>query len=385
MSGFQSHPFLYCFRSWPRIASHLSHVCLAIGITLLPLTFSGVATASYPPPVPTDVPDEPQRLSTPTLINSGTTAQGTDYQVYVYDSDQGLCFDVYTPADDSTDGACGLDIPPTMAFNAAVFGNTEKKETIVYGPADPAVARLEFTVPGAAVVSLIPGTLPGRAVDYFVGEVQSTAEPLTLKALDAAGKTQDSWTEPVSPDVNLGENVDEPTGTAIEEAEQASGPDNFDRFSGSCTGFAAYMEFDPPVYGGEALESRYTLSSDGTCTGKINGLAVTDAPVAVNLSGRGHVTGCIAPYQSITPEGTLTFTNGTPETGDDVDLEAKFTFATAWAANPDHLLEVAGNAGGDGLGTARLEPSPQIPGCDWVGATRAWTTMEFSALAGIKG
>jgi hypothetical protein len=83
---------------------------------------------------------------------------------------------------------------------------------------------------------------------------------------------------------------------------------NTDSFDGSCS-LQGQVRFDPPATNTQQpLTSSY--DADGTCTGKLNGRAVSDVPV--KLQNSGHAFAACTRAQTTEPwVGTLSFANGT--------------------------------------------------------------------------
>lgn len=97
-----------------------------------------------------------------------------------------------------------------------------------------------------------------------------------------------------------------------------------DTFSGSCKDIEGVAKFDVPL-SNTVSDNVYHFAGTGTCTGKLNGADITDAPIAAQVDG--PFTGSCESSESTAPgPGKLVFTKGTPATGDDVTITFTMTF-----------------------------------------------------------
>ena len=84
-------------------------------------------------------------------------------------------------------------------------------------------------------------------------------------------------------------------------------------WEGGCT-IDGESTFERPI-GALPRPVRYTDAGTGTCTGRLNGVPVTNTPILLAAEGMGSV-GCLATDSIMF--GTLTFTNATRSPRDDV-------------------------------------------------------------------
>jgi hypothetical protein len=87
-----------------------------------------------------------------------------------------------------------------------------------------------------------------------------------------------------------------------------STPTNAESFDGSCE-FQGDVTFDPPARN-EARPGGSAYNARGTCTGKLNGREIADAPVEISQAGRANVS-CLRAHTTAPWEGTMRFSDGT--------------------------------------------------------------------------
>lgn len=166
---------------------------------------TGAAFAVYPPAPPEDV-TEPVATSSRTLAASDRTPGGTAYDVYVYDSDAGLCVDIYVSADGNTGGACGTQIQAGQQF-AEVLTGTSGAETIVAGPVAPDVAKLTVDA-GTGVKEVVPAPVAGRSFGLFHAALApvpgSDVPSIAITAFSSDGRIIDSNVSSTSPPTEPG-------------------------------------------------------------------------------------------------------------------------------------------------------------------------------------
>ena len=113
-------------------------------------------------------------------------------------------------------------------------------------------------------------------------------------------------------------------------------------FSGSCS-LTGMVTFSAPI-GLLPAERAHQFVGSGTCTGKLNGVAVAGAPVSDVVTVDGGYNGCLANV-AFAGAGSLVFFPGSGQ-----QATVGFDQTTAGAGDPLALV-LSGNAGGVGLGT----------------------------------
>jgi hypothetical protein len=140
---------------------------------------------------------------------------------------------------------------------------------------------------------------------------------------------------------------------------------NTDSFAGSCT-LQGQVKFDPPATNTQtALHSSYDAS--GTCTGKLDGRSVSDAPVKMTQGGSAFAS-CLraqttAPWVGVLAFGdgtkvgyTLDFTSmGTELTGTAYGQRSGYANGRASFATQRTPPDVAARCGGDGVKEAPMD------------------------------
>jgi len=90
--------------------------------------------------------------------------------------------------------------------------------------------------------------------------------------------------------------------------KQVLGPSqNTESFDGSCS-FEGDVTFSPPAKNDSAALV-YTYDSKGTCSGRLDGVSVSDAPVTMHQSGPAY-GGCQRAMTTAPGQGTFTFADG---------------------------------------------------------------------------
>jgi hypothetical protein len=120
-----------------------------------------------------------------------------------------------------------------------------------------------------------------------------------------------------------------------------------DSFDGSCDPITGSAKFDTPLSSTEA-DNGYHFTGTGSCTGTLNGAAVTDTPITAQVDGKFHGS-CSGSKSTDNGPGKLVFTKGTPAAGDDVTVTFTMTF-TGTASEVDFVLK--GTKSGEATGHA---------------------------------
>jgi hypothetical protein len=131
-------------------------------------------------------------------------------------------------------------------------------------------------------------------------------------------------------------------------AVPATGAEAANTVEGRCT-LRGELTFDPPLANQPAFV-RYRDHSTGTCTGTLNGVPHTDAPVVLRGEGAGTL-GCL--FGRTLTRGTVTFTQGTRKRQDDVSI-------AYWAESTGGLTQFVsrshGAISGEGIGYFNFLP-----------------------------
>ena len=153
-------------------------------------------------------------------------------------------------------------------------------------------------------------------------------------------------------------------------------------FDGSCdvTGIA---KFDHPLTGQPAANGYDFNSASGTsCTGTVDGKQVTDAPAVVHVKGQGTLSCAVSSAQA--GVGTLTMTQGTATTADDVTVGFGLDIVGALTEVP---LRVTGSQGGFGAGEASFRDSAgpgTVSDCNGAGVPQLGFTATFRTVQPIQ-
>jgi hypothetical protein len=146
-------------------------------------------------------------------------------------------------------------------------------------------------------------------------------------------------------------------------------PPGSDHFDGSCA-VQGEVTFTPPATTTEQ-PLRYAYEAHGTCTGRLDGRELADAPVTVRQAGSVHAS-CLRDRTTAPGDGALTFADGTT---------VRYTLDfTGVATEVDFTLY--GERAGTAPGTGTFRTSDSDPGavanCGGDGLDRATLAMEFT-------
>ena len=116
-------------------------------------------------------------------------------------------------------------------------------------------------------------------------------------------------------------------------------------FEGTCDPIEGAAKFDQPLTMTEA-DNGYHFTGTGTCSGKLNGVEVEDAPITAKVDGtfKGSCEGSESTNEG---PGSLVFTRGTPDAADDVVITFTMTF-TGQASEIEFKLEGTKSGEADG-------------------------------------
>jgi hypothetical protein len=148
-------------------------------------------------------------------------------------------------------------------------------------------------------------------------------------------------------------------GHGIYRKQVISSRGNGDSFAGSCS-VQGTNAFDPPATN-ESQPLRYEFNGTGTCTGKLNGRDVKDAPVKAHTGGRSE-GGCRSAHTTAPGDGLIAFDSGEL-------IRNTFDFTS-------NSTEIDGTAYGERAGTADIHASF---------ATQRTNPAEVSAQCGGEG
>lgn len=135
-----------------------------------------------------------------------------------------------------------------------------------------------------------------------------------------------------------------------------------DSFAGSCKDIQGTATFDTPLTR-TVSDNVYHFSGTGTCSGKLNGADITDAPITAQVDG--PFNGSCEGSESTAPgPGKIVFTKGTAATDDDVTITFTMTF-TGIASQIDFTLAgtKSGTAGGTATFLTQRSPPDLVAKC----------------------
>jgi hypothetical protein len=126
-------------------------------------------------------------------------------------------------------------------------------------------------------------------------------------------------------------------------------------FDGTCS-FQGTAKFGRPLSNTNTVNT-YQFSGPGTCTGTVNGAAVTDAPVTVFVAGPFEGN-CSSTHSTGPAPGRTTFTQGNDDPADDVVIRFTVEFT---GTGPELDLRITGDKSGTGSGRATFLTSRTSP------------------------
>lgn len=178
-----------------------------VAVALLSLAGGGFIIGNSPaaglagPRTPSDVPNEPVQTGPAVTVATGATPGGLPWRLAAYQSNLGLCLDLYGVTAGNLGGrACGFDVPEQHAVSVVTDSFGEPAVTFVYGPVASTVTDVTVTLWDGRTLAVPTTPSPGdlqfggaffAAVVSGSTDVSGSTVVASVVATDARGVTVD--------------------------------------------------------------------------------------------------------------------------------------------------------------------------------------------------